>query len=385
MIVHAAEVWITLFAAFVIGSVLGWLIYRLVDRSDYAFDQRELSDAVSRRLWGRDALDFDEDDLPPPGQLRLPPPPRSRAAEKLRSKVRSSARAAAWTEARDPDAPDAVGESRSEQPSPVAGKVRSERPDRSPHREEARKGVTPQRRQPAQSPPKASPRRSEPLADDQDHGDPWPSPLETWPIRKPVWPSVKGPPQLPGAGKSAALPVLSQGPAHDEIWPAAPDLPKKERIVRRATPADIEDAWPEPIEITMRPAETPAKPAETPARTGRVFGKTAVDPSVPARTADPDVEEAATMLSTEEVTDKDRPPALSARPANPDNLKRIKGIGPAFHKKLNKIGIYQFRQIASWTPAERDWVSQTLGAAARIEKDDWIGQAVELSEPGTGR
>ncbi len=105
---------------------------------------------------------------------------------------------------------------------------------------------------------------------------------------------------------------------------------------------------------------------------------------MPARTADPDVQAAATMLTTE-VTDKDRPPALSARPAKADNLKRIKGIGPAFEKKLHKIGIYQFRQIAAWTPAERDWVSETLGAAARIENDDWIGQAVELSEPGTRR
>ena len=81
--------------------------------------------------------------------------------------------------------------------------------------------------------------------------------------------------------------------------------------------------------------------------------------------------------------EKDRPPALSEAPKNPDNLKSIKGIGPAFEKRLNRLGIYHFRQIAAWTPAERDWMSQTLGAAARIEKDDWIGQAVELSE-GTG-
>jgi NADH-quinone oxidoreductase subunit E len=73
-----------------------------------------------------------------------------------------------------------------------------------------------------------------------------------------------------------------------------------------------------------------------------------------------------------------RPPGLASPPGEPDDLKLIKGVGPAFEHKLNQLGIYCYRQIAAWTPAQRDWIGQELGAA-RIEKDRWIEQAAALA------
>lgn len=329
MIAHAAEVWGALLAAFVVGSIVGWIVYRLVDRSDYAFDQRETSDAIGRRLWGRDSLDT-EHDLPPPGQLRLPPPQRTRAAERFRARVRSSAGAAAWTEARDPDAADTVAQVES-QPAPSPTRPKAEIPETPPKQAVER---------PPSQPVRATPRRIESPPDVGEADDPWPSALETWPVRKPVWPNTKpNLPQLPSGTESGGSPAFAQGPAHDDLWP-------------------------EPVKSEG------AK---------RVFGAKS-DPSAPARTADPEIEAAATMLSP---SDAGRPPALNDPPDRPDNLKLIKGIGPAFEKKLNRLGIYFFSQISAWTPEERGWMSRSLGSAGRIDKDDWVRQATELSEPGS--
>ncbi|MDP1547714.1 MAG: hypothetical protein Q8L87_17025 [Anaerolineales bacterium] len=37
------------------------------------------------------------------------------------------------------------------------------------------------------------------------------------------------------------------------------------------------------------------------------------------------------------------------RPADADDLKKIKGIGPVIEKQLNKVGIYKYEQIAELT------------------------------------
>lgn len=64
-----------------------------------------------------------------------------------------------------------------------------------------------------------------------------------------------------------------------------------------------------------------------------------------------------------------------------DNLKRIKGVGPAIEKTLNEIGIWRFSQIATMSEYEMDRVAQRLrGFRSRIYREDWIGQARELDE-----
>ena len=62
-----------------------------------------------------------------------------------------------------------------------------------------------------------------------------------------------------------------------------------------------------------------------------------------------------------------------------DDLKQIKGIGPAIEKTLNDLGIYLFSQIADISEYEIDRIAQRLkGFRSRIYREDWLGQAREL-------
>ena len=62
-----------------------------------------------------------------------------------------------------------------------------------------------------------------------------------------------------------------------------------------------------------------------------------------------------------------------------DDLKMIKGVGPAIEKTLNDLGIWSFDQIAEMSEYDIDRVAQQLkGFRSRIYREDWIGQAREL-------
>lgn len=69
-----------------------------------------------------------------------------------------------------------------------------------------------------------------------------------------------------------------------------------------------------------------------------------------------------------------RPPRMK-KPARPDDLKRISGVGPKLETVLNGLGIYKFEQIAAWKKAERDWIDDHLNFKGRIERDNWVKQA----------
>jgi predicted flap endonuclease-1-like 5' DNA nuclease len=73
------------------------------------------------------------------------------------------------------------------------------------------------------------------------------------------------------------------------------------------------------------------------------------------------------------------PPALSAPEGEPDDLKRISGIGPGIEKTLHELGIYHFWQIAQFTPDNVAWIDQRLRFRGRIAREDWIGQARQLA------
>ena len=69
-----------------------------------------------------------------------------------------------------------------------------------------------------------------------------------------------------------------------------------------------------------------------------------------------------------------------------DNLRLIKGIGPAIEKTLNELGIFRYHQIAEMTGYDIDRVAQRLkGFSSRIYREDWIGQArdLQLKKSGT--
>ncbi len=79
-----------------------------------------------------------------------------------------------------------------------------------------------------------------------------------------------------------------------------------------------------------------------------------------------------------------KPATLSAaREGGPDDLKRIKGVGPKMEAMLHSMGFFHFDQIASWTAAEVAWVHENLeGFKGRVSRDNWVEQARLLASGG---
>ncbi|MDA3818830.1 MAG: hypothetical protein PF486_15720 [Prolixibacteraceae bacterium] len=64
-----------------------------------------------------------------------------------------------------------------------------------------------------------------------------------------------------------------------------------------------------------------------------------------------------------------------------NNLTLIKGIGLWIEERLNMINIYTFKQISKLTPADVKTITEILEIKpGRIDKDNWINQARELSK-----
>ncbi|MFN3664168.1 50S ribosomal protein L21 [Yoonia sp.] len=73
--------------------------------------------------------------------------------------------------------------------------------------------------------------------------------------------------------------------------------------------------------------------------------------------------------------EKDAPAATGS-----DDLKKITGVGPALEKKLHEAGITSYAQIAGWSEEDIAGYEETLSLGGRVERDDWVAQATELSK-----
>ncbi len=102
--------------------------------------------------------------------------------------------------------------------------------------------------------------------------------------------------------------------------------------------------------------------------------------------AKPSPETAKTAESTETAKKAETTTAaLFERPAGePDDLTKIKGVGPVIVKKLHDLGIITFDQIANLTPEQIAEVDKRLNFKGRIEREDWIGQAKKLARGEDG-
>ena len=90
---------------------------------------------------------------------------------------------------------------------------------------------------------------------------------------------------------------------------------------------------------------------------------------------------AAAIAASPALDDHNRP-AAAEKPAEPDDLKMISGVGPKIEGILHSLGIFTFKQIASWKKAEREWVDNYLKFKGRIEREDWAKQAKALAKGG---
>jgi predicted flap endonuclease-1-like 5' DNA nuclease len=161
-------------------------------------------------------------------------------------------------------------------------------------------------------------------------------------------------------------------------------LPREEREVAAddIDDADLNDLPMPEIEMRAEPrfieTHTPV-PTERPPREAAIADEEELEPPI--------AEEPERLASAEAVTDDGivpmRPAGLSApRAGVPDNLTRIRGVGERNEARLNSLGIYHFGQIAAWTPGEVRWIGQYLAFPERIERDDWVGQAMILASGG---
>jgi len=73
---------------------------------------------------------------------------------------------------------------------------------------------------------------------------------------------------------------------------------------------------------------------------------------------------------------------LLTRPGHgkPDDLTQIKGVPKVLQRKLHRVGVFYFWQIAEWSPEDVRYVDSKLAAfKGRIERDAWVSQANELA------
>lgn len=89
-------------------------------------------------------------------------------------------------------------------------------------------------------------------------------------------------------------------------------------------------------------------------------------------------EAAASLTGAQKLGVKARQPQALARPATPDDLKRISGVGPKLEQVLNGLGVWTYEQIAGWNPTEIAWVEDYLSFKGRVERDGWAEQAARL-------
>lgn len=71
---------------------------------------------------------------------------------------------------------------------------------------------------------------------------------------------------------------------------------------------------------------------------------------------------------------------LEAPLGEPDDLTRIKGVGPAMAGKLNGLGVYHFAQIAEFTPEDVSVIEESVASKGRLRRESWIAQAFDLAQ-----
>ncbi len=170
--------------------------------------------------------------------------------------------------------------------------------------------------------------------------------------------------------------VLSRylGPPADDEVPHLPHLPAESAAVHVAAPAPA-----------AAPVHTPTPPAASAPEAGVISERVreaarAAGEAARAAVADVAPEAPAAEPEVEPV----RPASMAeAREGGPDDLKKIKGVGPKLEEMLHGLGFWHFDQIAAWTPAEIAWVDGHLeGFNGRATRDDWVGQSTVLASGG---
>ncbi|MCW2307616.1 30S ribosomal protein S2 [Rhodobium gokarnense] len=99
----------------------------------------------------------------------------------------------------------------------------------------------------------------------------------------------------------------------------------------------------------------------------------------PAATVEPAAEAPAAEAASEETAEEELVALFEAPEGEPDDLKKINGIGPVIETKLNKLGITTFAQVAALSAEDIARIDEALAFKGRIEREEWVSQAAALA------
>ncbi len=190
-----------------------------------------------------------------------------------------------------------------------------------------------------------------------------------------------------GAAPAARNQALIDAPPAAKVAPVAAPKPAPEPVPAKE-PKPAAKAEPKAKAAPKPKAEPKAKAAPKPKAEPKAKAAVKTEPKVkaePKAKAAPKVEAKPKAEPKAKAAPKVAPKPKAAAPAaGPDDLSRIKGLGPKLQKLLPELGITSFAQIAAMTDADLADLDTKLGAfAGRPAKDSWIEQAKLLAAGDT--
>lgn len=184
---------------------------------------------------------------------------------------------------------------------------------------------------------------------------------------------LRGAPPLEPAREFEAAPAGAAAAAEH-----APELIEAAEAALQIADAPL-DAVAAPVSAQATEPEAQPEPATT--------EHIVQTPPAPAASTPPAAPEAAAQKPAKSKEQKQFPGARpigldAARGGTPDDLTKIKGLGPKSAEKLHSLGIYHIDQIAAWNLDNARWIGAALGVPGRVERSKWILQARDMGGGG---
>ena len=186
----------------------------------------------------------------------------------------------------------------------------------------------------------------------------------------------------PRKGETKSDPATQMFRFWISFWPVAPLFGVKWRFGDFTMPTDGRMAA-RPADLARAGAELQERAAKAAAEAPAVAEPAAETAATEAKASLEAVEDAVQVTAEPAEADgpvpAKKPRGLKAKaPADPDDLKLIKGIGPSVERQLNGLGIYSFEQLAGFGDEDLAWLDEQIEPATfkgRCYRDDWVGQA----------
>ena len=162
------------------------------------------------------------------------------------------------------------------------------------------------------------------------------------------------------------------------------DAEASEEAVSATTPAEAAKTTTDAPEVAAKPAAEKTTPKAVPS--AETTASSMMGEAGTAMVSEKKAEKKATKTkpARKPVAKSGKPPVIrKARAGGADDLKQLKGVGPALEKTLNELGFYHFDQVAGWRKKEVEWVDARLKFKGRIERDGWVKQAKTLAKGGS--